>query len=243
MLSIDHAAHLSRWRQRALAEKALLAFGMLALTLVLPPFPTAPLVALCLLAVTGFGARVPPRLWLRHALAPTGFLLAGVLTLLIEIGPHGFALSPTGLTQAPGLAARAFAGLCCLLFFALTTPMADTLCGLRRIGLPPELTEIALLMYRLVFLLLDTAQAMDTAQAARLGHRTRRHQLHALARLLANLFPRTLDRARRLEAGLAARGWRGELTVLRPVRPVSRRRMALILTLQAGVLACGLAFR
>jgi cobalt/nickel transport system permease protein len=52
--------------------------------------------------------------------------------------------------------------------------------------------------------------------------------------LVATLFQRTLDRGRRLEIGLAARGYDGALAVLTPERPLSRRRLARIaLTLLA----------
>jgi len=81
---------------------------------------------------------------------------------------------------------------------ALTTPATDLIGGLGRLGLPAEITEIALLMYRFLFLLGDTAMAMDAAQAARLGHVGARRRLRSLGLLIANLLPRSLDRARRV---------------------------------------------
>ena len=45
MSPIDRSAHLNAWREKPLTEKTLLALGMLALALVLPPWPGAPLVA------------------------------------------------------------------------------------------------------------------------------------------------------------------------------------------------------
>ncbi len=113
---------------------------------------------------------MPVRVWLACAVGPMGFLLAGVVPLMVQVDTGGLGLAPGGLAAAAGLAARSLAGLTCLLFLALTTPATDLMAGLRRLGLPAEITEVALLMYRFLFLLAEAAMTMDAAQAARLGH-------------------------------------------------------------------------
>jgi cobalt/nickel transport system permease protein len=52
--------------------------------------------------------------------------------------------------------------------------------------------------------------------------------------------PRAFARARSLEVGLAARGWRGELRVLSPVRKASALNLGIIVALELLVLAIGL---
>ena len=207
MSPIDRVAHLNHWRSRSLTEKAVLALGMLLLATLLPPYPVAGVVAAVMTAAALLGARVPVRVWLACAVGPMGFLLAGVVSLAVQVDTGGLGLAPGGLAAAAGLAARSLAGFTCLLFLALTTPATDLMAGLRRLGLPAEITEVALLMYRFLFLLAETAMTMDTAQAARLGHVGARRRLSSLGVLIANLLPRALDRARRLEVGLAVRGW------------------------------------
>lgn len=240
MSRLDNQAQTNPWRNRSLLEKNLLAFGMLALTVSLPPVPAAaPMVLVIMTAVTLGGARVPLRLWLAAGAAPAGFLLTGAASLLVSFDGQHFLLAPDGLVLAARLTLRSLAALSCLLFLALTTPATDLLSGLGRIGMPRELVEIALLIYRFLFLLADTALAMDQAQAARLGHRGVGRRLRSLGFIAANLLPRALDRARRLETGLAARAWQGEMRVLAPVRPVSRTAVVLILATEALVLALG----
>lgn len=230
MSSIDRAAHLNRWRRKPLAEKALLALGMLVLAIALPPGPGAPLVAVVMTAVTLIGARAPSRLWLSCAAAPMGFLAVGVISLALRVDAHGLGLAPAGLQTAATLAMRSIAGVTCLLFLALTTPTTDLISGLRRIGIPAEIAEVALLIYRFVFVLADAALAMDVAQAARLGHATARLRVRSLGLLIANLLPRAFDRARRLEIGLAARGWHGDLRVL-SFRPAPTARGLVLVAL------------
>jgi cobalt/nickel transport system permease protein len=243
MSPVDRAAHLNRWRNRPLAEKTIFALGMLALALIFPPFPVACVIAAIMTAAALIGARTPPRIWLACAAAPVGFLLAGAASLAFQIDANGVSLAPNGLAAAAGLSARSFAGLTCLLFLALTTPATDLVAGARKIGLPAEIAELALLIYHFLFLLAGTALAMDAAQAARLGHDGARRRLASLGMLIANLLPRALDRARRLETGLAARGWDGEMRVLSNRAALSWTGLSLVLATQSAVVALGMFSR
>ncbi|TBW37405.1 cobalt ECF transporter T component CbiQ [Siculibacillus lacustris] len=240
MSPIDRIAHANRWRDRSLAEKATLGLGLLALALGLPAWPTGPVIlAVASLAAIG-GAGVPWRAWAWTLAGPLGFVLTGAATLLIEIGPDGVALAPHGVEAAAALTLRSLAAMSGLLCLAVTTPATDLVAATRRLGVPEEITEIALLTHRFLFLLADTALAMDAAQASRLGHVGVRRRIRSAGILAANLLPRALDRARRLETGLAARGWTGGgLAVLSRRRPVSPAGLAAVLATLAAVAAIG----
>ncbi len=240
MSHIDTSANYNRWRRKSLTEKSLLALGMLAIAVAVPSWPGALAVAIVMTGATLLGARVSVSVWWKAMTAPVGFLLIGVVTLALQVNGWHVALAPDGLELAGRLAARALAGVTCLLFLALTTPATDLVGGLGRIGVPAEIAELALLIYRFLFLLTDTAETMHAAQAARLGHSTYRRHLKSLGLLIANLMPRALSRARALEIGLAARGWRGELRVLSPIRRVSAAGVAIILGVELLVLIIGL---
>jgi cobalt/nickel transport system permease protein len=240
MSHIDTSAHLNRWRRKSLAEKALLAIGLLLIAVSVPSWHAALLVAVVMTGATIFGARVPFSLWWKTMTAPIGFLFVGVITLIFQVTFWHIGIAPHGFELAGRVGVRAFAGLTCLLFIALTTPATDLIAGLRRIGVPAEIAEMTLLIYRFVFLLTDTAETMNAAQAARLGHVTYQRHMKSLGLLIANLMPRAFARAQALEIGLAARGWRGELRVLSPVRKASPFGLAIILALEAGILLIGL---
>jgi cobalt/nickel transport system permease protein len=239
MSPLDRTAHLNRWRHRSLIEKAVLALGMLLLSIVLPPYPAAAMVGVVMTLAALIGAGVPVGVWLACAAGPMGFLVVGAVSLVLQVDGSGLGWAPNGVMMAAGLIARSLAGLSCLLFLALTTPTTDLLGGLRRLGVPAEIVEIALMMYRFLFLLADAALAMDAAQAARLGHSTRRRRLRSLGLLVANLLPRALDRARRLETGLAARGWEGEMRVLSHTPPLSIPGLALVFSTELVIAAAG----
>jgi cobalt/nickel transport system permease protein len=181
------------------------------------------------------GARVPFRAWLACMAAPLGFAVAGALPLAVQVGADGIGPAPGGVALAAALVLRAVAGVSCLAFLALTTPATDLVRGLRRVGLPAEIAEVALLTYRFLFLLAETAAAMDAAQAARLGHAGPWRRLRGLGLLAANLLPRAFDRAHRLEVGLAARGWDGEFRTLAAPAAVSVPAVATIAALEIAV--------
>ena len=107
-----------------------------------------------------------------------------------------------------------------------TTPLADTLPRLGRLGVPAAVVEVAALVYRLLFLLLERMATVREAQAGRLGFRNWRTSYRAVAGQAGAVFVGAFDRARRMEQGLALRGDPGSLQVQLPEREVSRPFLA-----------------
>ncbi|MCX5375727.1 cobalt ECF transporter T component CbiQ [Streptomyces sp. NBC_00091] len=242
MLPIDVAAHGSRWRGRHPLEKALLGFGLTLTAVCLPPWPGGPLVAAATLAVLLGPAGVAGRQLWRAFRVPLGFCVTGALPLLVSVGgPDGFlALAPDGPRQAAELLLRTSAASLGVLLFAFTTPVSDVLPRLVRAGVPAPVVDVALVMYRIGFLLLDSMAQVRRAQAARLGQTSRAAVWRSLAGLAATSFVRAFDRAARLQEGLAGRGYDGALRVLIPEAALSRRFLtgsaALLTALVAGTL-------
>lgn len=228
MLAIDHHAWTNRWRDRHPVEKLLPAGGLLLLTLALPPLTTGPLVLGSMALATVWGAGVPLKTLLSVLAVPAAFLLAGVPFLAVSVDfTAGFSLylSSAGLHMALETTVRALAAMSCLAFLTLTTPLTDLIPLLRRVGTPTSIIELVLLIYRLVFVFVERALTGRQAQTARLGYARFDRSLHSLGLLAGNLFQRALNQAQRLEIGLAARGYTGELRVLSSKRPLSWPRL------------------
>ncbi|GAB1340235.1 cobalt ECF transporter T component CbiQ [Streptomyces sp. E-15] len=237
MLPIDAAAHSSRWRHRHPVDKAVLGLGLTALAVALPPWPGAALVLTAALAVLLGPAGVPGRRLWRAYRVPLGFCLTGAATLLVRVGgPHGFVgLADGGPVRAGELLLRSSAASLGVLLFAFTTPLSDLLPWLLRAGVPAAVVDVAMVMYRMSFLLLDSVRRIREAQAARLGHTTRTAAWRSLAGLGAVAFVRAFDRAARLQAGLAGRGYDGTLRVLPSGSRVSVRFTVASLVLLAAL--------
>ncbi|WP_031080147.1 cobalt ECF transporter T component CbiQ [Streptomyces sp. NRRL S-118] len=237
MLPIDAAAHSSRWRRRHPCEKAVLGFGLTLLAICLPPWPGAVLVALATLAVLLGPAGVERRRLWRAFRIPLGFCFTGAVPLLFQVGgSEGFVtLAPDGPVHAGQLLLRTSAASLGVLLFAFTTPVSDVLPRLVRAGVPAPVVDVALVMYRISFLLLDAVRRIREAQAARLGLTSRAAAWRSLAGLGATAFVRAFDRAARLQSGLAGRGYDGTLRVLVPRSDVSGRFLGATAGLFAGL--------
>ena len=208
---VDRIACTNRLTARHPLEKVLLAGGLLGTNLVVPPWPGALLVLGTMTAAALGVARLPLREWFRVLSWPMGFLIDGVQT--------------AALTSL-----RALAAVSCLAFLALTTPMADMGWLLSRAGIPQPLIEVALLTYRFTMLLVEMASHGVTAQKARLGWHGPWRTARAAHLLAAALLPRAIERARRLETGLTARGFTGALGVRPRERlPPSSAGIAIVL--------------
>ena len=247
MLAIDRHAWTNRWRFIHPGEKALFVAGLLAADLALPAATVAPQVLSAAYLATVVGARVPGRAFWGVMAVPAGFLLAGIPALALSVNLDGvgppLSLSPDGLAMAAAVSLRSLAAMACLAFLILTTPLPDILRLARRLGLPAALVELAYLMHRLVFVVLERAAAARQAQAARLGYRTFGTSIRSLGLLAGGLFLRSLDRGRRLDLGLAARGYQGELRVLGSEPPLSVRRLALAAGSVAAVVVLAMVQR
>ncbi|MDQ1034231.1 cobalt/nickel transport system permease protein [Streptomyces sp. V3I8] len=239
MLPIDAAAHSSRWRHRHPVDKAVLGLGLTVLAISLPPWPGAALVLVTALVVLLGPAAVPGRRLWRAYRVPLGFCVTGALPLLFQVGgPDGFVtLAGGGPVRAGELLLRTSAASLGVLLFAFTTPLSDLLPRLVNAGVPAPVVDVALVTYRMSFLLLDSVRRIREAQAARLGHTTRAASWRSLAGLGATAFVRAFDRATRLQAGLAGRGYDGTLRVLVPPARISARFTFLSTALLAGLAA------
>lgn len=222
MHGLDALSHTTPWRHRHPGEKAVLAFGLVGAAVALPPWPGALIVGSVALAVLLGPLRLRPGQVLRAVRAPMVFVAVGSVPLLVAVGGDPLVRwAPEGLGAAVALAGRATAALLCLILFAASTPLADALPRLERLRVPAAVTEVAALIYRLLFLLLETAATVREAQAGRLGFRSWRTTYRCVAGQAAAIFVGAFDRARRLEQGLALRGYTGSLRVQVEERPMS----------------------
>ena len=245
-LAIDVAAWSSPWRRRSPADKSLLCLGLCGCALVLPPVPACPLVLLVVVVVALGPARIPAGVLARIGRLPAAFILvtAVPVAVSVRVGDGPFVeVTRAGLVKAGELALHGLAGSATVLLLAMTTPVVDLLPRLRSLGVPVAVIEVALVMYRMLFALLDSVHAITQAQAARLGYAGWRSSTRSAALLTAAVLTRAFDRARRLEDGLTGRGSDGSLVVVTETQPSSWRFvagcLACHLTLVVGSLAVG----
>ena len=127
--------------------------------------------------------------------------------LAIPVGPWEIGVTAASLAQAAQVFLISFAAVGITLGLALTTPMVDITEQLRRWHVPQLFVELMTLIYRFIFVLLETAQAMRTAQEARLGYSSWGRWLRSAGMLASNLYLRANTRAPARYWSLASTPW------------------------------------
>lgn len=223
LASIDETAWRSPWRERSVTEKAALYGGIVALSVLLPPWPAAPLLfGVC--AVSAWLADVPLAHLAKCLYAPIIFIViaAASTVVSIDVSPWRVTTSSAAVLAGTELLARAIAASAATLMFASTTPMTTLMSSLRRVGVPAACVDVVTVMYRLVFVLLDSTNVIRLAQMSRLGYSTPRKSLNSAGLLVSAVLTRAWWRADRMEIGLSGRDFGVPMPTL-DTTPVSIR--------------------
>ncbi len=165
-----------------------------------------------------------PRGWAAGLGLATAVLLLGVYMSRIpwgEIGRVLLRLEPLalGVSLVAGLGAAGLSGglflaakcnLCILtaLLLSGTTPFPELVRAMRRARFPSLLVTTLALMYRYRRVLIDEAERMRRARAARTMTRRRWHVWRMSSGVIGRLFVRASERAERLYGAMLARGWK-----------------------------------
>ncbi len=141
----------------------------------------------------------------------TQIFWAGGESLLFDQQILGFHVIGTleGLHKGTKIAAQVLAGVSLVLLLSMTTPSHKFLQGVRWFRCPEIIIELAVLMLRYIFLLLEEGSRIREAQRVRLGFASSRKALRSSATLGGMLFIRAYDRAGRSLEAMQCRGYRG----------------------------------
>jgi cobalt/nickel transport system permease protein len=251
---IDRYAYTNRIRTVDPAHKVGLALVVLFLCLVLDE----PLVGLLAVAwmwgLATLLAGLPVAVFGRILLTEVTFLILTTTGVAVSIstkaptmadwiwrvGPFWTSSSLEALELAFRLVTRALGGAAAMNLLALTTPLVDLVELFRRLGVPPLLIDVMTVMYRFVFVLLDSLDRMRTAQESRLGYSSFRRSIQSAGLLASRLFIDAYQRSRNLQKALESRGYDRELCVL---PSTYRRDPVVVLATVAVVVSQLLAWR
>lgn len=241
-LQIDTLAYTNRLRQLPPEHKLLFAFALLVI-IYCTRAPVQIVIAVWISIWTVVYAGIPASIYLRLLGITAGFWLTSLPAIIVNgvslaqlslvqadvwqgftWGNYYIYLSYHGIQQAGELATRAIAATACIYFVMLTVPFTEILDILRRMGCPTLLTDLLMLMYRFIFVLLRTARELWTAQQSRGGYRTRKIWLKSLGLLVGQLLRRTLENYRQVSLTLESRGFTGDFRVCHSRRYLSSKR-------------------
>jgi len=150
---------------------------------------------------------------------PLAFLLPSV-ALVAVITPGTpvaelwrLSVTTRGLETAATVGLRAVASLTVLSFLVLTTTVPQFVAALDDLRLPDPVTELLLLVYRGIQVLLAESARLHTAARLRGGFRSRRHLFRTTKLVSASLLVSAVERATAFGTAMESRNYAGRMPV------------------------------
>ena len=179
---------------------------------------------------------------------PAVFVLLSGLALVWDAGTSAdavvsfgwFVITEAGQRTARLVIARALGAVSCLFFLSLSTPMPEILSVLRRLHVPKVVIELAVLIYRYLFVLLSVYGNMNHAAASRLGYDGVRRSIRTTGQVYGNLLASSLRRAGAYLDAMESRCYDGEIRFLEEHKPLCPMQV-LFSVLITGAMAASVA--
>jgi cobalt/nickel transport system permease protein len=148
---------------------------------------------------------------------------------------HGWlVMTEAAQIQARLVMARALGAVSCLYFLSLCTTMPEILSVLRRLHIPSVATELAVLIYRYIFILLSAYHDRKDAAASRLGYSGFARSVRTTGAVYGNLLAASFHRAGACFDAMESRCYCGEIHFLERKKPVTASAVLLFGSLIAG---------
>ena len=117
-----------------------------------------------------------------------------ILLYSIEIGSLYVGVSVESINSATHLFFRALSCLTCIYFIMLTTPFNQLIFVFKKLHLPDIVLEIAMLMYRFIFIFMEEVADIRKSQELRFGYINLKNGYNSFGLLVSMLFKRMMIR-------------------------------------------------
>jgi len=169
--------------------------------------------------------RIPARVIVGRMLVPLGIVLVIILLkLFMTPGEPLFTVSflnitlnssREGLLSGINIGARVIGSVSLIVLLGVTTPAHEVFRSLLWMKAPRDWVEVAMLMYRYIFVLIDTTINMAMAQKLRLGYSGMFRALRSLGVLSGVVVLRSVDQSVKTSEAMMLRGYNGSFPVSR----------------------------
>ena len=239
VLSVDYYAYASHMRSWNATFKIIFSMLCLLLCLILNNI----YVSIAVILIMGYMTVVIGGLELDHyismLLIPIVFLLFGSAAIAV-----GFSWNPVGqynlnvfgwfyiycsqasLWKASGLIFKALGAVSALYMMTLTTPLSELIVVLRKAHIPKVIIELMNMIYRYIFIMLDTHSRMKNSAEARLGYVDFKTSCYSFGQVASNLLIVSLKRGTDYYNALESRCYNGDLQFLEEEKPIRKNQVA-----------------
>jgi cobalt/nickel transport system permease protein len=243
--TLDGYAHSNGLRNANTYFKVLFAIVTMIVNLV----STSPVVPITIFLIMTFlilfKANIPSKFYLKFITIPFTFafitfvfmaIFFGVGTPILNFGIFHLAVTVDGFNLGLLVLARIMGGFSCLAFLALTTPITELFSVLENIKIPKILLEIAMLMYRYIFVFLDEAINMYHSQETRLGYSSLKKTYKSMGMLASNLFIRTWMKGEQIYITMESRCYDGTLKTFKTHENISIKNLLILILFESSLL-------
>jgi len=249
MFYIDQFVYANKMRFYHPGEKVFFALATMAICLAVKNPLIHLMVIGIMIALLMIKAKIPGFVVGKLMLVPMGFLVLGVITIAfslgvdnsgmlvnLKIGSYYIGVTEAGLRTAVITFLQALSSVTCLYFLALTVPMIDMIYILQLIKVPSILIELMTLIYRFIFVFVETAFNIYTAQSSRWGYCNFKRSIYSFGVLFANLWGKVFLKSQALMNSMLSRGYESEIRVLHLSYQYSGRNILFLGLIDLGLI-------
>ncbi|MBZ9687095.1 cobalt ECF transporter T component CbiQ [Clostridium estertheticum] len=245
MISIDKLSYISKLRKVNPMEKFIFAILTMLLSIYLNNILISIIVIILMGFITVYKGKIPFSSYLVLMLIPLGFLIVGVITIAINIGDYSshtlfgfsifnirFGCTQESIIESAKVLFRSLAAVSCLYFLSLSTPIVELLSVLKKLKVPKLFVELMSLIYRFIFIFLETVNLIYISQDSRLGYSNLKTGYNSLGKLIGSLFLSSYKRSQDMYNALESRCYEGDINVIENNYKISYVNLVMILFLE-----------
>ncbi len=239
--TLDYYAHSNGFKNANSMLKMIFAIFTMIISLI-STSPFVPIsIAFLMSFLLIFKAKIPLRFYLKFMSIP---VLFGVITFIFmaiffgvydpwfKLGLFNLMVYKDGFNIGFLVFSKILGGFSCLGFLALTTPMTEIFFILESMKIPKVVIEIAMMMYRYIFVFLDEARSMYNSQQTRLGYSTLKNSYRSMGMLLSNLFISVWTKGEKLYITMESRCYDGSIKTFNLQKNVGIKNILLLLSFE-----------
>jgi len=206
--------------------------GAILLCLLSPGFIAPLFIALLLSGAVIILARVDMRTYATLFLVPFWFAFMGIIVIILLSGGSGvywswtplpylsFSITRDSINEGFFVFCRVIGSMSALIFIALTTPMTDLFLVMRQVRIPEAVVDLAMIIYRSIFSIMDQLVQTHQAQVMRLGYSSFRESVNSFGTLCGSVFIASWNAGEDFIRAMDARCYNGKFAALGENRPV-----------------------
>lgn len=227
IFSIDYYAYKSPLKKVNPGFKCLLSVGILSSCLLADNMAVSVYVMLSLAFLNVRAGRIGLGRYAELMAVPLVFIMLGCAAIAVDAGygEHGWyiSISRQGMVRSLGVMLRTFACVSALYLLSLSTPMNEIVSVLRKCRVPAVITELMNMIYRYIFILMDTQLRIRNSAQSRLGYSDFKSSCTTFGSSMGNLLVLSLKRAGMYYDAMESRCYDGELLFLEEERRLKAR--------------------